>query len=412
MARRSGRWIWGFKSPICRSGRYFQQPRGFQLHPMASIASHQSQSAALAKIALHELHLSLGARMVPFAGYEMPLHYRRGILNEHLHTRAAATLFDVSHMGQAFLHGADPAQALERTTPADVISLRQGSMRYGLLLNDAGGIKDDFMVARLTGRGSLYLVVNASTKDADFAYLATRLHGDTTIDPQQHRALLALQGPQSAAVLSRHADGVVSLGFMKLAEIAVAGVPAIVSRSGYTGEDGFEISVASTDVEQVARVLLGEPEVLPAGLGARDTLRLEAGLCLYGHDIDETTTPIEADLAWTIGKRRKIARDFPAAERLMRELLEGPARKRVGVRVLEKTPAREGAELVHGDAAVIGRVTSGGFGPSAGVPIAMAYVQSGFARDGTELQAVVRGTPRPAVVSPLPFVPHRYHRGN
>jgi aminomethyltransferase len=349
--------------------------------------------------------------MVPFAGYEMPLHYPTGILKEHLHTREATTLFDVSHMGQAFLHGADRALSLERVTAADVTGLREGGMRYALLLNDSGGIKDDFMVARLPQRESLYLVVNAATKDADFVYLATRLRDGATVVPQQDRALLALQGPESARVLSRHADGVLSLGFMKLAETSVAGVPAIVSRSGYTGEDGFEISLASCDAERVARALLDEPEVLPAGLGARDTLRLEAGLCLYGHDIDETTTPIEADLAWTIGKRRKMARDFPAAERLMNELMNGPARKRVGIRMLDKTPAREGAELLDQNRSPIGRVTSGGFGPSAGIPIAMGYVQASFARDGTELQAMVRGTPRVAVVTPLPFVPHRYHRG-
>jgi aminomethyltransferase len=267
------------------------------------------------------------------------------------------------------------------------------------------------MVARVPQGEALYLVVNASTKDADFAYFATRLGGEITIEPQQNRALLALQGPKSATVLSRHTHGIAALGFMKLVEIEVAGAPAIVTRSGYTGEDGFEISTVASDAERVARALLGEPEVLPAGLGARDTLRLEAGLCLYGHDIDETTTPIEADLAWTIGKRRKIARDFPAAERLMNELLEGTARKRVGIRLLDKTPARESAELVHRDGSTIGRVTSGGFGPSAGVPIAMGYVRSEFSQDGTELHAVVRGMPRPAVVSPLPFVPHRYHRG-
>lgn len=368
-------------------------------------------AAALAKTPLHQLHLSLGARMVPFAGYEMPLQYQRGILNEHLHTRAAATLFDVSHMGQAFLHGADATRALERVTPADVLGLRDGAMRYGLLLNDTGGIKDDFMVARLPQRGALYLVVNASTKDADFAYLETRLSGEITIEPQQNRALLALQGPKSASILSRHTQPITALGFMKLVETEVAGAPAIITRSGYTGEDGFEISITASDAERVACALLDEPEVLPAGLGARDTLRLEAGLCLYGHDIDETTTPIEADLAWTIGKRRKMARDFPAAERLMNELLEGTARKRVGIRMLDKTPAREGAELVQRDEGTIGRVTSGGFGPSAGVPIAMGYVRSEFSQDGTELQAVVRGMPRPGVVSPLPFVPHRYHRG-
>ena len=366
----------------------------------------------LAKTALHELHQSLGAKMVRFAGYEMPLHYRGGILNEHLHTRSAASLFDVSHMGQAFLDGDEPATALERLTPADVVGLREGQMRYGLLLNDSGGIKDDFMVARLSGTRQLFLVVNAATKDSDFAYLSERLKGAVSVKPQPGRALMALQGPHSEAVLSRHAKGAMPLSFMKIAQLSIAGVPAIVSRSGYSGEDGFEISVTADRAETVARALLSDPEVLPAGIGARDTLRLEAGLCLYGHDIDETTTPVEADLAWSIGKRRKQARDFPAAERIMAELFDGPGRKRVGLRLVDKTPAREGAEVVDMSGAKVGCVTSGGFGPSAGVPVAMAYIQAGHTADETELAAVVRGTPRRAVVSPLPFVPHRYRRRN
>jgi aminomethyltransferase len=221
-----------------------------------------------------------------------------------------------------------------------------------------------------------------------------------------------LQGPHSELVLSRHNEGALPLSFMKIAQTRIAGVPAIVSRSGYTGEDGFEISVAADHAETVARALLSEPEVLPAGLAARDTLRLEAGLCLYGHDVDETTTPVEADLAWSIGKRRKLTRDFPAADRIMAELLQGPKRKRVGLRLLDKVPAREGAEVVHSSGANVGRVTSGGFGPSAGVPVAMAYVHAAFTADGTQLAAMVRGTPRQAVVAPLPFVPHRYRRNN
>ena len=368
-------------------------------------------ASGLAKTPLHDLHQSLGAKMVAFSGYEMPLQYRGGILNEHLHTRSAASLFDVSHMGQAFLRGANPAAALERLTPADVVGLRAGQMRYGLLLNDAGGIKDDFMVARLSGMEPLFLVVNAATKESDFAYISERLKGGISVEPQPGRALIALQGPHSDSVLSRHVEGVLPLSFMKIAETRIAGVPAIVCRSGYTGEDGFEISVAADRAEALARALLSEPEVLPAGLGARDTLRLEAGLCLYGHDIDETTTPVEADLAWSIGKRRKQTRDFPAAERIMTELIEGPGRKRVGLRLLDKTPAREGAEVVDSSGAIMGRVTSGGFGPSAGGPVAMAYVQAGFTADGMEMAAMVRSTPRQAVITPLPFVPHRYRRG-
>lgn len=366
--------------------------------------------SALKRTPLYALHVSLGARMVPFAGYEMPVQYPAGILNEHLHTRKSAGLFDVSHMGQAFLHGSDPARALELVTPADLAGLRDGQMRYGLLVNPDGGIRDDFMVARLTGRPWFYLVVNAATRDSDFVFIAGHLNGAITIEPQPDRALLALQGPMAESVLSRHAETVVALTFLKVAEMTVAGAAAIVSRSGYTGEDGFEISLAAGDAEHVARKLLAEPEVLPVGLGARDTLRLEAGLCLYGHDIDATTSPVEADLAWTIGKRRKLARDFPAAERIMGELMNGPRRKRVGLRIKDKTPAREGAELVDAAGARIGRVTSGGFGPSAGAPIAMGYVAADHAADGTELAAMVRGQARAAVVSPLPFVPHHYMR--
>ena len=369
-----------------------------------------SSSAELQTTPLHALHVSLGAKMVAFAGYEMPVQYPTGIIKEHLHTRAAAGLFDVSHMGQAFLDGEDPARALEQLTPADIAGLKDGQMRYALLLNDEGGIKDDFMAARLTGERALYLVVNAGTKDSDFAFIAARTQGAANLRPQASRALLALQGPQAEAVLSRLAPGIASLGFMKVVRTRIAGAPAIVSRSGYTGEDGFEISLEAGDAERVARALLAEPDVLPVGLGARDSLRLEAGLCLYGHDIDEATSPIPAGLAWVIGKRRKMARDFPAAERLMNELLEGPKRKRVGLRLADKAPAREGTDIVDSDGRIVGRVTSGGYGPSVGAPIAMGYVDAAFAGDGTELGLLVRGVSRAAHVAPLPFVPHRYKR--
>jgi aminomethyltransferase len=361
---------------------------------------------------LHALHVSLGAKMVGFAGYEMPVQYPTGIIKEHLHTRAAAGLFDVSHMGQAFLDGDDPARTLEQLTPADIVGLKNGQMRYALLLNDEGGIKDDFMAARLIGERALYLIVNAGTKHADFAFIAARLRGAAILHPQGARGLLALQGPQAESVLSRHARDVASLGFMKVTRTEIAGAPAIVSRSGYTGEDGFEISLEAKDTEGVARALLAEPEVLPVGLGARDSLRLEAGLCLYGHDIDETTSPIAAGLAWVIGKRRRLARDFPAAERLMNELLEGTRRKRVGLRLADKAPAREGTEIVDAKDMIVGRVTSGGYGPSIAAPIAMGYVNTGLAADGTELGLLVRGLKRPARVAPLPFVPHRYKRNS
>jgi aminomethyltransferase len=368
--------------------------------------------AKLQTTPLHALHVSLGAKMVGFAGYEMPVQYPTGIIKEHLHTRAGAGLFDVSHMGQAFLEGTDAARALEQLTPADIIGLKDGQMRYALLLNDEGGIKDDFMAARLMDERALYLVVNAGTKDADFAFIAARLRGTAILRPQASRGLLALQGPQAELVLSRHARNIASLPFMKVSRTEVAGAPAIVSRSGYTGEDGFEISLEAKDTERVARALLAEPEVLPVGLGARDSLRLEAGLCLYGHDIDETTSPIAAGLAWVIGKRRKLARDFPAAERLMNELLEGSKRKRVGLRLADKAPAREGTEIVDAKDMIVGRVTSGGYGPSVAAPIATGYVDTEFAADGTELGLLVRGLKRPAHVAPLPFVPHRYKRNS
>ncbi len=348
--------------------------------------------------------------MVPFAGYEMPVQYPAGILKEHLHTRESAGLFDVSHMGQAFLSGDDPGGALERVTPADVAGLKEGMQRYGLLLNNQGTIKDDFMFSHLTGERDLYLVVNAGTKEGDFAYITETLNGVAALTPRPDRALLALQGPKAGAVLERHAPGIDQLTFMKVVRTSVAGAPAIVSRSGYTGEDGFEISLEGADVERVARALLGEAEVLPIGLGARDSLRLEAGLCLYGHDIDETTDPVEADLLWSIGKRRKEAKDFPAAGKIMDRIANGAPRKRVGIRPEGRAPAREAAEIVDKNGRIIGRITSGGFGPSVNAPVAMGYVESAFAADGTDVDLMVRGKAMPANVAPMPFVPHRYKR--
>ncbi|MDE2134526.1 MAG: glycine cleavage system aminomethyltransferase GcvT [Alphaproteobacteria bacterium] len=367
-------------------------------------------TSLLRKTPLHALHVELGAKMVPFAGYDMPVQYPTGIVKEHLHTRAKAGLFDTSHMGQAFLSGADAARALERVTPADVAGLKEGMQRYGLLLNDEGGIKDDFMTTRLAGESDLYLVVNASMKESDFAYIAERLKGLATIAPQPERALLALQGPAAAAALARHAPGVEALSFMKAVRTEVAGVPAIVSRTGYTGEDGFEISIAAKHAEAVARALLKEPEVLPIGLGARDSLRLEAGLCLYGHDIDETTDPVEASLVWAIGKRRKLEKDFPAAEKIVGEIVNGTARKRVGIRLDGKAPARDGTQIADKSGRVIGRITSGGFAPSLNAPVAMGYVETAFAADGTEIGLLVRGKALPARVAPMPFVPHGYKR--
>jgi aminomethyltransferase len=363
----------------------------------------------LRRTPLHALHVELGAKLVPFAGYEMPVQYPAGILREHLHTRAQAGLFDVSHMGQAFLAGDDSAAALETLTPADLKGLGESRQRYGLLLNDQGGIKDDFMTTRLAGEAALYLVVNASMKESDFAYIAERLQGRAVLTPAPSRALLALQGPAAVTVLERHSPGIGKLTFMNAVRAMVAGAPAIISRTGYTGEDGFEISLDGGDAERVARALLADDEVLPIGLGARDSLRLEAGLCLYGHDMDESTDPVEASLVWAIGKRRKLEKGFPAADAIMGKVLHGAARKRVGIRPEGRAPAREGAEIMAGGR-IIGRVTSGGFGPSVNGPIAMGTVETAFAADGTKLDLMVRGQALPAMVAPMPFVPHTYKR--
>ena len=359
----------------------------------------------LLRTPLYALHLELGGKMVPFAGYEMPVQYPAGILKEHLHTRQKCGLFDVSHMGQGFLSG-DTA-ALERLTPADVAGLKEGMQRYGLLLTAAGTIKDDFMFSRLAGEADMYLVVNAGTKEGDFAYIAEKLAGAASLTPRFDRALLALQGPLAAQVLERHSPGISHLTFMNVVRTTVSGAPAIISRTGYTGEDGFEISLEGADAERVARSLLGESEVLPIGLGARDSLRLEAGLCLYGHDIDESRNPAEASLMWSIGKRRKEAADFPGAASILKDV---PAIRRVGLLPEGRAPAREGAEITDKNGRVIGKLTSGGFGPSLNAPLAMGYVESPFAADGTQIDLMVRGKALPAVTAPMPFVPHNYRR--
>lgn len=359
---------------------------------------------------LNALHLELGGKMVPFAGYSMPVQYPAGVLKEHLHTREKAGLFDVSHMGQAFLSGADPARSLERVTPADIQGIPEGMQRYGLLLSDEGGIKDDFMTTRLAGEPALYLVVNAAMKDLDFAYIAEKLKGQAQLAPAPDRALLALQGPLAADVLERHSPGISQMIFMQAKRVTVAGAPAIVSRTGYTGEDGFEISIEGKDAEKVARALLAEAEVLPIGLGARDSLRLEAGLCLYGHDMDDGIDPVEANLVWSMGKRRKEAGDYPGAARIAKHLQDGAAKKRVGLRPEGRAPAREGTEIADKTGRVVGRVTSGGFGPSLNAPLAMGYVEKDFAANGTKLDLMVRGKALGAEVVAMPFVPNRYKR--
>ena len=386
---------------------------------MADPAHHDD----LKRTPLFALNAELGGKMVPFAGYEMPVQFPPGILKEHLHTRASAGLFDVSHMGQALLHlenaGGDAetrhnaiASLIETLVPGETKGLKPGQMRYTLLLNDQGGIRDDLMVTRprdLANAGTLFLVVNAATKDADFAHIAAALKGQARVE-RLDRALIALQGPRAVDVLDRIVPGVAAMGFMTMAPFTWERSPLFVSRSGYTGEDGFEISIAAEMATPFGRVLLADDRVAPIGLGARDSLRLEAGLCLYGHDIDEATTPVEANLTWAIGKRRKIERGFPGADRIMDQLFNGASRLRVGIRPEGRAPAREGAEIVDPTGAPAGRVTSGGFGPSVNGPIAMGYVLSHLAKDGTELSLMVRGQKLPARVAPLPFVQKRFHK--
>jgi len=360
----------------------------------------------LARTPLYALHQSLGAKLTAFAGYEMPVQYPAGIIAEHRHTRTQASLFDVSHMGQVVLAGADIAQKFERLVPADIIGLRSGRVRYTMLTNDRGGIIDDLMVAKDGER--LRLVVNAGRKGDDLAHLRAAL-GDGAVTHLEDRALIALQGPAAAAVLARLARGIEAMAFMAMAAIEIDGIACHVTRSGYSGEDGYEISVPGVAAEMLARRLLAEPEVAPAGLGARDTLRLEAGLCLYGNDIDENTTPIEADLAWTIQKRRREEGGFPGAAVVQRELTQGAARRRVGIKPEGRQIARGHTPIVDAGGKEIGAITSGGFSPSLEGAIAMGYVPAALAQPGTALRLSVRGAERAAQVAPLPFVPHRYH---
>jgi aminomethyltransferase len=369
--------------------------------------SPSADSPPLRRTPLYDLHVARGAKMVPFAGYEMPVQYPTGIIAEHLHTRAKAGLFDVSHMGQIRLRGAAAAQALEGLVPGDLQALGPRRMRYTLFLNDSGGILDDLMVCRLDD--GLMLVVNAACKAADLAHLQAKLDPVVTVEALFERALLALQGPAAAAVLARLAPGVGTMPFMSAAEIAVAGIACSVTRSGYTGEDGFEISVRAEDVAALADALCAQPEVKPIGLGARDSLRLEAGLPLYGHDLTPVTDPVSAGLEFAISKARRQSGGFPGAERILQLVEAGAPTRRVGLSLEGRMAAREGAEVFVGDEQV-GTVTSGGFSPTLGHPIAMAYVEVTHSSEGTELELEVRGKRLPARVVPMPFVPHRYHR--
>ena len=370
-------------------------------------------AAALLTTPLHALHRELGAKMVPFAGYDMPVSYPAGILAEHRACRESAVLFDVSHMGQLRLEGDDAAAALETLVPVDITGLASGKQRYALFMNETGGILDDLMVTRRNDH--LFLIVNAACKAADTARMQAAIGHRCKVVPMPHHALLALQGPKAATVMARLAPSLAALTFMSGAEAAIAGIEVFATRSGYTGEDGFEISVADGDAEALARAMLAETEVLPAGLGARDTLRLEAGLCLYGHDIDTMTTPVEAALTWAIQKVRRPggerAGGYTGAAVIEAQLAAGAVTKRVGLVGLERMPVREGAAIVDEHGATIGRVTSGTLGPTVGTPVAMAYVPVALAVPGTLLHADVRGKRQPMRVSPLPFAPHRYFRG-
>lgn len=374
-----------------------------------------SETETLRRTSLYDLHVSLGARMVPFAGYEMPLQYE-GILAEHRWTREHAGLFDVSHMGQRFLVGPDhatTAAALARLTPGSFEELGLGRMRYTLLLNDSGGVIDDMMVTRSQSEsddGALGLVFNAGRKEIDDDYFCSRLPDDVTLHTADDRALLALQGPEAAKVMARHCPKAPPLTFMSAMSAEFDGIDCSVSRSGYTGEDGFEISIPVRDVEAVARSLLSEPEVKPVGLGARDSLRLEAGLPLYGHDLDEATSPVEADLVFAVAKVRRTKGGFPGAKRILNELADGPARKRVGLRPSGRAPVREGAKILSPNGAEIGVITSGGFGPTVNGPVAMGYVRTQFSKPGTKVVTSGRRENEPAEIVALPFVPHRYFR--
>jgi aminomethyltransferase len=372
-----------------------------------------SDAAPLLTTPLNALHLELGARMVPFAGYSMPVQYPSGLMAEHVHTRTQAGLFDVSHMGQLTLSGPQAARAFESLMPVDVMGLAPGRQRYGLLLNDEGGILDDLM---FVNRGDdLFVVVNGACKQADIAHLQHRIGTQCTITPMPDQALLALQGPLAVTALTRLVPGVSSLVFMTGAGFDWKGVPLFITRSGYTGEDGFEMSLSASHADAFARALLAQPEVKAIGLGARNSLRLEAGLCLYGQDLDTTTSPVEAGLNWAIQKVRRSdgerAGGFPGAERVLRELAQGPGRCRVGLVAQERVPVREHTPLQTPDGAAAGEVCSGLLGPTCNQPIAMAYVSRALSAPGTVLNAIVRGKPVPMVVQAMPFVPTRYYRG-
>ena len=365
------------------------------------------------RTSLYDEHVKLGARMVPFAGYDMPVQYPTGILTEHNWTRQNAGLFDVSHMGQCLLE-ADSfeavARAMEALVPADVLSLKPRQQRYSQFLNAEGGTLDDLMITRHPKDGTLYGVVNAGRKEHDYGWMQQHLPPGVTLTRRDDLSLVALQGPKAEEVLARLAPAVKDIAFMHSADVAIGGIRAQVSRSGYTGEDGFEISVANADAPKLWTLLLADPLVKPIGLGARDSLRLEGGLCLYGHELDETISPVEADLVWSIQKRRRSEGGFIGAGRVQAELANGTARKRVGIKPEGRAPARDGTVITDASGREIGTVTSGGFGPSVNGPVAMGYVETQSSKPGTRINLIVRGQPLPAEIVTLPFIPNRFKR--
>ncbi len=365
---------------------------------------------------LNDAHIALGARMVAFAGYSMPVQYPMGVMGEHLWTREHCGIFDVSHMGQARLRGVSPLSAFEEVVPGDYIGLKPGRQKYSVLMNKAGGIIDDLMAGRpllpdgKADADGLFVVVNGACKDNDFKIIDDELAGQVTVDRLEDRALIAVQGPEAAAVVQAHVPAAADMVFMDIRSLAGFGTDLIISRSGYTGEDGYEISVPASEAARVWALLLEDERVRPIGLGARDSLRLEAGLPLYGHDLDETVSPVEAGLTFAVNKNRREQRDFPGAARIVKELAEGPARVKVCLRVLEGAPAREGAEVADASGAVIGIVTSGGYSPVLKCGIALAFVPPAFKTPGTALKVIVRGKPQACEVVTSPFVPHSYVR--
>ncbi|RAU23323.1 glycine cleavage system protein T [Paramagnetospirillum kuznetsovii] len=364
----------------------------------------------LLTVPLDSLHRELGAKMVPFAGYSMPVQYPAGVMTEHLHTRAEAGLFDVSHMGQVEIKGAECAQWLESLVPGDIQGLGIGKTRYTVFTNDQGGILDDLMVSKLA-EDHLFLVTNAACKNEDFAHMKAAIGAKVALRMIEDRALLALQGPKAAAAMAMVCPDALSMTFMTIRETSIAGIACLATRSGYTGEDGWEISVPTARAEDLARTLLALPGVMPIGLGARDSLRLEAGLCLYGSDIDTTITPVEGNIAWIMNKRRRAEGGFPGAAIIQKQLAEGSARLRVGIQPLGRAPARAHTEITDEAGNRLGEICSGGFGPSADRPVAMGYVPKAFSAVGTKIKLVVRGKALDAEVAALPFVPHRYFKG-